>query len=510
MNINPDSGLRQNPLGGQNTGASLLPCDDSGYEVEFDFSDYAPPGSPICDDPRELEEARKRVDAWIQNLVTQLRRGERSIIPAIPRKDGACHSRRHLKGAVAEVYGYGFNLSKNDPEDFFWSGFENLQKKSRKRVRLRGENERRIRRKPIHVRARTPESYGKRQIRYAVKALVADGLFVPAVRVRHGIKRRGWIVKPHDEWATLVTYGDHTYCLTGPLGTVGKFFEQVRVGRLDIPGLMSILRREIGLQSGQSAYAKCTSARTQSALKVSPKCTPERTQSALPPPPNFLDSQELKDSGKIGAAGSHGQPLNENREQMRATHAPTSKDPEADKSPTLIQETQETESRADLLANSADPKNPKILTVGEAININTRLEEPITGYLFAHPHQLHYDRGKRGEDAEAFITACIDTINAHAAEPFLGIETCERLTAEVMDRLQAKQVKAPKGWYPILKTLREFSKGPNAKMFADYFMWKRFGNDVITSNAVWDNAMDCEFELGDLLKKNLRKSGSSN
>ena len=46
-----------------------------------------------------------------------------------------------MKGAILEVYGYGLNLAEKDPEGFFWSGFENLQKKSSKRVRVRGKGE---------------------------------------------------------------------------------------------------------------------------------------------------------------------------------------------------------------------------------------------------------------------------------------------------------------------------------------------------------------------------------
>src|SRR2546425_3412853 len=107
-------------------------CDNSGYDLELDFSDYAEPGSPIW--APDLDGIRDYIDTLageivLKRRVAKLSRGERSILPALPpKKNGKyapCHFRRHMKGAILEVYGYGLNLAEKDQDGFFWSGFEN-------------------------------------------------------------------------------------------------------------------------------------------------------------------------------------------------------------------------------------------------------------------------------------------------------------------------------------------------------------------------------------------------
>ena len=96
------------------------------------------------------------------------------------------------------------------------------------------------------------------------------------------------------------------------------------------------------------------------------------------------------------------------------------------------------------------PENSKKIptpsqTISELFPINHRLEEPITGFLFGHPHTNHFTLKSGYEALGAFQLECLNTVNAHAEEPFSGISTCVRLTKEVMDRLRVKKVKAPKG-----------------------------------------------------------------
>ena len=68
-----------------------------------------------------------------------------------------------------------------------------------------------------------------------------------------------------------------------------------------------------------------------------------------------------------------------------------------------------------------------------------------------------------------------------------------------MDRLRVKKVKAPKGWYPILKTLREFAKQNREEDFMIYFLDK-LGRLPREDRGP---AIECDFDLLNLLDKNL-------
>src|SRR5712692_6280642 len=124
------------------------------------------------------------------------------------------------------------------------------------------------------------------------------------------------------------------------------------------------------------------------------KDSPLRTQRTVAPPPKSLEPQELRDSEKILDVGSLGQPY----------HVPGA-------SRTTLAQPPNPNSKADLHAGSGvssefeqtvtsnptlpPPENSKKIptpsqTISELFPINHRLEEPITGFLFGHPHTNHF------------------------------------------------------------------------------------------------------------------------
>ncbi len=227
-------------------------------------------------------------EEW-ETLKVELKRGDKSLYDAQPRKDGQCHWRRHMRGCIAERYGYHLNQAKRDSQDemFHWVGMDKTIKATKRRKKwreltTRGARRRARYRKPPH----TEERYSRAQNFRADQILQEAGLIARTRKVRDGQKFLGWTVREHDDWARLVELpnGQKICMLACARGDSSRELDET------FPVNQMRLKRELDE-------------------------TPSVSQMRLPNAANSAESKGCGDEQKTKNASAFGQPCNDGRER---------------------------------------------------------------------------------------------------------------------------------------------------------------------------------------------------
>jgi hypothetical protein len=138
-------------------------------------------GLDIVGQPTPEQEAVMRQVAAGRDSDTK--RGERSVIQEVKVRGDACRLKRHFgTGCMRQIIGWAEKLASQDPERFIW--IKNWKTAKRGRDGDGG-------------------TYGKTQRKRCLWVLEGCGILTPAIRVRGGATRTGWIVARHDDVSVI-------------------------------------------------------------------------------------------------------------------------------------------------------------------------------------------------------------------------------------------------------------------------------------------------------------------
>ena len=383
-------------------------------------------------------------------------RGSRSFLPDVKKPaHKPCSLKRHFIGCLRQVVGYAEKLAANDPERFVWLTEKGFVQQA--------------------LRRNKKDRYKARQVRYCRQLAEQLGLFHPARRIRNGSMRLGFVVVAHNDVAVSTgsrcilrnTWNPKKRRVRGQK----RSDERVPTASPAVPNASSST-----IVAGKNAC--------QNASRLSPECRLEVDGECL-----SRDSQSTP--GKQVARSPH----------YDSTFIEAEKRPSEPSHP-VIPEKQSPESiNPGTRAPRALSHNLFDLDSDHKLAIREKRETPI-GTLKALITGTEADITllsdgvfdirslARYKYTAELLECCAKAIEMLKDRPLLGGRSYAAIMGQAMELLRSDhQLDTPRGWVPVMQTLRKRSAADIARDDQD---WK--GN--------WEKAREAENERGNSDRNN--------
>jgi hypothetical protein len=361
--------------------------------------------------------------------------GAKSVQPEVRLRGKPCSLKRHFKGCLRQVIGYLDMLAAHDHERFAWCSVGNIQRHARK--------------------WKTGVTYSRWQIFFCLREAKELGVMTSAMRTRHGIPRKGFVVTSHDALMMIIpgVIPDKTTCVLEFKSHSVECQTTLENSQTTLENAQTTL--PITLDSHSDHTGDHTSDHTKKSQQV------EENETDSPDADAVLDEtlDEVRRALALGTLSS--QPCKKNPEKREPKKI---ENEIAEKSVTDKTLTPPRNSSSDDLTDQTQTRGQG-KTIGNEISIEyaagAEIIEAVSDSEFDTEALANYS------STDDLVESCITAHAEMSDQPFLGRRSYADVMGRAMKLLRVKyDANAPRGWLPVIKRLRASKANPETERAA--------------------------------------------